>query len=161
MVSGNGKLVALRGVDDTLYFSTRQAERFSIENWQRMNGQEGTLARRFEDKGSPASCDEAGCRAVMKGLNVALVKSRGAYFEDRDWADIMIADFPLPRERKDSGKTVIGLYELRRGGAASVYLRDGDVQMRSIASDVGQRPWAGPVPKQGRSAGSVEAPAKE
>lgn len=161
MVSGNGKLVALRGVDDTLYFSTRQAERFSIENWQRMNGHEGQRAKRFEDDGSPASCDEAGCRAVVAGAHVAVLKSRAAYFEDRDWADIMIADFPLPRERKDSGKTVIGLYELRRGGAASVYLREGDVQMRSIASDVGQRPWAGPVPKQGRSAGSVETPAKE
>lgn len=141
MMSGNGKLIALRGEDDVLYYSTRQAERFSIQNWQRMNGQEGQRPKRFEDAGSPASCDEAGCRAVMHGRNVAVVKSRAAYFEDRDWADVMIADIPLPRDT--GNKTVIGLFELQRGGAVSLYLHGERVDVRSVAQDVGRRPWSG------------------
>lgn len=142
MVSGNGKLVALRGEDDALYYSTRQAEKFSIENWQRMNGQEGQRPKRFGDAGSPASCDEAGCRAVIRGRTVAVARSRAAYFEDRDWADVMIAGIPLPHER--GGKTVIGLFELQRSGAVSLYVRgNGDVHVRSVAADVGNRPWSG------------------
>lgn len=143
LASGNGKLVALRGDDDLLYYSTRAAEKFSIENWQRMNGQEGVRPRRFEGAGSPASCDEAGCRAVIHGRNVAVVTSRAAYFEDRAWADIMIADIPLPKEVGDSGKTVIGLFELQRSGAVSLVVRGDDVRLRSVAAEVGRRPWSG------------------
>lgn len=141
LVSGNGKLVAVRSDEDgTLYYSTRRAERFSIENWQRMNGREEERPVKFEDKGSPVLCDAAGCRTVVGGKNIAIVKSRRAYFEDRDWADVMISGSPLPKAGKEI--VVIGLHELRRGGAHAVYVRRDDIIVRSVAEDTGQRPWS-------------------
>ncbi len=143
--SANGKLIAVRGEDGDLYYSTRRAEKFSIENWQRLNGREGEKPKIFGDEGSPVLCDEAGCRVEIAGKHVAIVRTRGAYFEDRGWADVMVAGIPLPRESADSEKTVVGFFELHRNGAHTVYVRNQAIRVRSVGKGTGRRPWT--VPK--------------
>lgn len=139
-VSERAGLVAIRGEHGDLFFSSGRKDRFAAENWLRLSGREGEKPKTFSDKNSPVLCDEEGCRVEMGGAHVSIVRTRGAYFEDRDWADVMIADIPLPEEKRDSGKTVIDLYDAM-DGAQTVYVRGG-MQVRSVAAEAGERPWS-------------------
>lgn len=140
-VADGGKLVAVRAGDGSLYFSSGRKDKFAAENWQRMNGREGEKPKTFKEENAPVACDEEACRAEISGKQISLVHTRGAYFEDRVWADVIIADIPLPKEKAGSGKTVIDLYDAKYGGAHTVYLRGDNVRMRSVGNEAGERPW--------------------
>jgi competence protein ComEC len=141
-VADSGKLVAVRAEDGDLYFSSGRKDKFAAENWQRMNGREGEKPKTFKDKAAPVACDEEGCRIVSGDKNISILHSRAAYFEDREWADVIVADIPLPEEKADSGKTVIGLFDALDDGAHTVYLRSDEVRVRSVGDEVGERPWS-------------------
>lgn len=141
-ISEKGKLVALRGADGNLYFSTGRAEKFAAENWLRLNGRDGEKPKTFRDENAPVQCDDEGCRAEVAGKHVSILRTRRAFFEDWDWADVMIADFPLPEEKKDGGKVILGLYDFLDGGAHTVYLRGDDVRVMTVGEEVGKRPWS-------------------
>lgn len=141
-VAASGKMTAVRGDDGDLYFSSGRKDKFAAENWQRLSGHEDEKPKTFKDAAAPVRCDDAGCRTEIAGRHVAIVHARGAYFEDRDWADVIIADIPLPEERDDSGKVVIDLYDALDDGAHTVYLRRDTVRVRSVGEEAGARPWS-------------------
>jgi hypothetical protein len=87
-------------------------------------------------------CDDEGCRASLHGRNVAILHSRSAFFEDWDWADVMIGDIPLPEEKAGSGKVVLGLYDFLDHGAHTVSLSGARIRVRSVGEDMGERPWS-------------------
>ncbi|PZQ45055.1 MAG: hypothetical protein DI551_08595 [Micavibrio aeruginosavorus] len=138
-VSESGKLVAVRGDDGDLYFSSGRRDKFAAENWLRLSGREGEKPKTFKDENAPMLCDADGCRGEINGKHVSLIYTRRAFFEDRDWADVMIGEIPLPEERQGK-RVVLGLFDFKDDGAHAVYLRGG-VQVRSVGSDAGERPW--------------------
>lgn len=141
-ISDSGKLVAVRGEDGDLYFSSGRKDKFAAENWLRLNAREGEKPKTFRDKAAPVLCDEAGCRMEIAEHHVSIVHTRGAYFEDRDWADVMVADIPLPEETAESDKIVIDLFDALDHGAHTVYVRGEGIRVESVGEEAGERPWS-------------------
>jgi len=139
MVSGTGKLVAVRAGDD-LYVSSGRREKFVAENWMRLSGREGERPKGFRDKGSPMLCDAGGCRGEIGGRNVSFVRNRAAFYEDCAWADVIVAEIPLKRWRCEKENLVLDLYDFLDGGAHAVYVGR-DVRVRSVGEESGVRPW--------------------
>jgi competence protein ComEC len=139
MVSDSGKLVAVRD-GENVYFSSRRKDKFTAENWLRLLGRDGEKPVTFKDKGSPVMCDEEGCRVTVAGQNVSLVYSRAAFYEDWDWADVLIADIPLPRVEPE-GRVVLGLYDFLDNGSHAIYLGK-TMRVRNVKDEMGDRPWS-------------------
>ena len=143
LVSSKADLIALRGEDGKLVVSTRQKERYAVENWLRMNGQNGERPERWPSEGAMRGmrliCDDTGCRGEIKGYKVAVAHEASAWQEDCGWADIVIASVPV----RDCGAgTVIDRFSVYRHGAHALYLSP-DLQIETVEETRGERIWAG------------------
>ncbi len=144
LIADGGKLQAVGGGDGTYYISTRRGDKFSAENWMRQNGQAGERPKLFRDEGSPMLCDSTGCRGVINGVRVSIVRHMSAVREECAWATVLIAEIPV-RDRYCKGPDVIvDLFDAKDRGAQALRIgRDGAVDVRSVAREVGDRPWRG------------------
>lgn len=138
VVSQSGELVGVYA-DGRMYVSSARKEKFAAENWMRLAGQAGVRPETFTGKYSPVACDDDGCRAVLRGRNLAIVSSRKGFYEDCVWSDVMISAEPLPRHACREGKIVLHLYDFKDRGAHTVYLDD--LRVRSVGAESGYRPW--------------------
>lgn len=145
MVSGSGKLVAVRDEGGELFFSSGRKERFVAENWLRLAGREGEKPRTFKAQASPVLCDDDGCRVEIKGKKVAFVHTPRAFYEDCGWADLVVADIPLSGRKCAATPVVIDLYDALDNGAHAVYLGEDGVEVRSVGEEIGERAWTGDV----------------
>ncbi len=142
LVSGTGKLIAVRDEDGKIYLSSGRKEKFVAENWMRLFGQESVKPSSFEAEHSPLLCDDAGCRTTIHGQPISIVKNRSALEEDCGWAHVMIADVPL-REWKCENAKIYDLYDFLDEGAHAFYLSDKGVRVKTVRQDIGGRPWTG------------------
>lgn len=143
LISSKADLIAIRGEDDKLLVSTRRKERYAVENWLRMNGQDGEKPERWPSEGKmdvfPLSCDDAGCRGEVKGYKVAIAHEPRAWQEDCTWADIVISSVPVD---VCGAKFLIDRFSVYREGAHSLYLSE-DVTIKTVERERGARIWAG------------------
>ncbi len=140
LVSDGGKLIAVRGTDDDLYFSSTRKEKFVAENWLRLSGREGERPKSFTDPAFPHLCDGHGCRIVRDDVKIALSFDHQAWREDCAWADVLIAQVPVQKRACPETARVFDFFDFRRGGAHAFYFEDG-LRVRSVARERGQRPW--------------------
>lgn len=138
IVSSSGKLVAVREDDGTLSFSTRRTDRFSAQVWARRSGQDENGIRRWKE-GEGRRCDESGCRLVLRGRKVAILRKPEAQAEDCAWADVAISAVPLNR-RACAAALKIDIRDLHYRGAHEVWLETGKIE--TVQSVRGARPWA-------------------
>jgi competence protein ComEC len=138
VVSGTGKLVAVRAGED-LFLSSGRREKFVAENWMRLAGMEGRRAESFYADGSPVLCDADACRMERDGRKVSLVKTNKGFYEDCRWADVVIAEIPEPKEACRDGAVVLDLYDFKDNAAHAIYLED--LRVRSVGGEGGDRPW--------------------
>lgn len=136
MVAESGKLIAVRGADGDLYFSSGRRDKFTAENWLRLSGRDGEKVRTFKDEAAPLRCDADGCRAELKGRKVSVVFKDRAGREDCGWAEVMVAEIPV---RCREG-VVVDLYDAKKRGAHAVFLGE-EVVVRSVGRAYKQRPW--------------------
>ncbi len=135
MIAESGKLIAVRGGDGDLYFSSGRRDKFAAENWLRLSGRDGEKVRTFKDETAPVKCDDVGCRAEIKGRKISIVFKDRAGREDCGWAEAMVAEIPV---RCMEG-AVVDLYDARRYGAHAVFLGRG-VDVRRVGGEM-DRPW--------------------
>lgn len=138
-ISETGKVIAVRE-GHNLYVESVRGERFAIQNWMRLMGQEVVRAKRFDDAQSPMLCDGEGCRTEMRGMMVAIPKNPRSYAQDCAWADVIVASIPLKKWQCESDAVIIDLYDAKDNGAHTVYLGR-DVRVRSVGDEAGVRPW--------------------
>ncbi|MEM6780825.1 MAG: ComEC/Rec2 family competence protein [Pseudomonadota bacterium] len=143
LVSDKADLIALRGEDNKLVVSTRQKNKYAVENWLRMNGQEGEKPERWPSEGAmdgfALQCDDAGCRGELKGYKIAIAHDQGAWQEDCRWAEIMIASIPVD---DCAAPYTVDRFSVHREGAHSIYL-DETVTIKTVERERGARLWAG------------------
>jgi competence protein ComEC len=148
LVSGDGRLVAVRGADGLLRVSSARPARLTRETWLRRAGQSDPAsvwprAGRSED--GSLSCDPAACLYTMHGHVVALVRDASALVEDCQHADIVVATVPVRRPCQ-SADIVIDRFSLWRNGGHALWLDRDGVRVENVREERGIRPWVAPLP---------------
>jgi competence protein ComEC len=120
LVSGDGKLLAVRSPNGELWLSSTKRERFVAKTWLRRAGWDG----------------ESGRLQV-----VALVEDGRALADDCRLASVLISLEPV---RQDCGApaVVIDRFDLWRDGGHVLWLDAGLVQIERVTDWRGERPWA-------------------
>jgi competence protein ComEC len=145
LVSGDGKLLAVRSPNGELWLSSTKRERFVAKTWLRRAGRDGKSGRLWPREGSGAAgrlnCDALGCIYRAAGQVVALVEDGRALADDCRLASVLISLEPV---RQDCGApaVVIDRFDLWRDGGHVLWLDAGLVQIERVTDWRGERPWA-------------------
>lgn len=153
LVSGDARLVAVRGADGLLQLSTTRAGRMTRETWLRRAGQDEALAwpTSGTSEDGRLSCDAAGCLYRAAGQIVAIVREPVALAEDCRVAGVVVSLIPV-RRTCPSAQVLIDRFALWREGGHAIWLEaDGRSRVETVRGMRGQRPWVAPVPEPRRA----------
>lgn len=144
LVSGDGRLFAVRVADGSLAFSSMRARSFDAEVWRRRDGLSDAgpaWPRAGTSADGRLTCDDLGCLYRAEGKIVALVHDGRALDDDCRTAGIIIATLPV-RRACPSASLIIDRFDLWRQGAHAVYLEGGrSHRVDSVRAWQGERPW--------------------
>ena len=155
LIGADGKLLAVRGSDGGLFFSSKSAGRSTRESWLRRSAAdaaEGYWPQRGTGAGGLLRCDDLGCLYRVNGHTVAIGRSADALLDDCRLADVVISLVPLPGPCL-SATTVIDRHNLRDLGAHALWIDDDYVRIASTDGSRGHRPW---VPRRGQTRGGTQ-----
>lgn len=144
LISSKADLFAIRSDDGKLIVSNTRKDRYTRENWQRMNGEHNVKPLMFPREGQSEnyslSCDQSACRAEVKGQKVSFLSHQKALIEDCHWADIVIASIPVPKSCATD--VVIDRFDVWRNGAAYIFIEeDKDPYLETVRDVRGNRIW--------------------
>lgn len=144
LIAESFKLIGVRGDDGVMRVSSGRSERFTAENWARLNGQgndkPATWPREGTIKGTKdMRCGHAGCRATMHDHKVAFPRTASAIPEDCRWADVIIYERPLPESC--AAKYEFDFFDGYYGGAHAIWLHEGIIRITTVREQRGNRPW--------------------
>ena len=144
LVSGDGKLLALRARDGELVFSSLKRERYRRDIWLRRSGAE--TARAWDrDGGQPEPglrCDALGCVFTFApGRRLGLALTGEALEEDCRAVEVLVSLEPLRGLDCPSPRLVIDRFDLWRNGAHAVWLSGGAPRAATVRAQRGERPW--------------------
>ena len=147
-VSDDGRLFGIRGDDARLYLSSRRIGRFEAEIWQRRAGLSAQAS--FPKEGAVLEgalrCDPLGCLYGKAGQRVAFLVDPRGLWEDCAEATVLISSEPVRRASCPEPAVLIDRFDLWRNGAYSLRLEAGEVAVKSVREERGERPW---VPRHG------------
>lgn len=147
LIDREGKLAAIRGGDGLLTLTSARPA-YTAETWLRRDGDMRTAkeAANTERK----ACDALGCVWTMPSRPViAMPRSLAALADDCARADIIIADFGMPRRLRKTCKSplIIDRFDLWRNGATSFTIPEGEISNpenwvgHTARAERGNRPW--------------------
>lgn len=144
LVSSKVNLVAITNETGSLWLSTRVKERYSSDQWMRLNGLTNQEKLKWPKEGSvdgfPLTCGQYGCRGELKGQKISVAFHNKAWQEDCDWADLVISEQPIPY-KKCKAETVIDFFDVWREGNHAIWLTPNKVEIKTVEEVRGLRPW--------------------
>lgn len=146
LVSGDGRLLAVRAVDGRLMLSSGRAGRFSADAWLRRAGQaERPLwPRAGSSADGRIACDGLGCIYRAGGKVVALSRDPRTLDEDCRLANVVISIEPVRVDCLGAGpgaRVVIDRFDLWRRGSHALWLDADGVRVANARDVRGERPW--------------------
>jgi competence protein ComEC len=150
LIGSDGALVAVRSEGGTLSAVGARAANFELERWLEHDGSPGAVVEAA--KARAFTCDGIGCRAQVKGLEVAVARHPAAFAEDCRRVAILVSQLVSPRGCQ-TPKTVVDFFAARRDGTHALYIgADGSIRVETVAQRRGTRPWSMPA-RRGAPAG--------
>jgi len=144
LVSGDGRLAALRDGERRLWVADRRSNRFVIDSWRR--GSYAGEVIRWPGAGQAAEgalhCDPLGCLYRREGTLLAISWDPRGLAEDCAVADGVVSLEPLRRQACDGPQVVIDRFDLWREGAQALWLDDGGLRRTTVLDTQGLRPWS-------------------
>ncbi|HYH21741.1 MAG TPA: ComEC/Rec2 family competence protein [Azospirillum sp.] len=145
LVSGDGRLVAVRTADGGLSPSTANAAKLTTHMWAHRDGRPDAdepwpKAGRSAD--GRLACDALGCIYQVGARTVAVIRQADAMAEDCGGVDVVISLTEGARHCR--APLVIDVWTLRREGAHALYLGPDGVRAESVRAWRGSRPWTVP-----------------
>lgn len=142
LVSGDGRLVAVRDGDGTYLPSTPHGDHFVEETWTRHAAT--SLGAPWpavgEAAGGSLRCDAAGCVYTARGRRVALIRDGGALAEDCSISDLVVS--PVAAHRACRGTRIIDRIDTWRRGGHAVWLDGNHVRVETVRDWQGDRLWS-------------------
>jgi competence protein ComEC len=140
LVSPRFGIVAVK--DDALYVSSLRKEKFIGEKWESLYGLHKGEAKGWprEGRAGPLVCDEAACRAELRGRHVSILRSPAALAEECAWADVVLAFDPV---KGPCRVPVIDKFDAISNGAYGMWLGPDSIRILSAEAARGLRPWSG------------------
>lgn len=142
LISGDGKILAIRGQGDAWLFSSVRGSRFQREIWLRRSGakaKNNIIPPTGKHWRGDLNCDVSGCVLRKHGHTIALVRSEHGAREDCGRVDLIIALFPLYRQCHRTRS--IDRFDLWRHGAHAVSINRSVIRIATVAGTRGDRPW--------------------
>jgi competence protein ComEC len=140
LIARDGALVAVRSDDQQLSAVGSRRPSFELIRWLEHDGD--TREPKEATKASGFKCDAVGCRALVKGVTVAVARHPAALADDCQRAKILIASFANPRGCNGPA-VLIDFFAVRRGGTHAIYIEeDGHIRVETVAQMRGDRPWS-------------------
>ncbi|MGH6952717.1 MAG: ComEC/Rec2 family competence protein, partial [Alphaproteobacteria bacterium] len=142
LVSGDGRLIAVRAADGAVMLSSKRVARATAARWLARYGQAESAPWPEDGTSSDGrlSCDSLACIYRDLARTVAIV-ARAEAFEEECWAaDVIVSVVPTPR-RCPAARTVVDRFDLWREGAHALWFENGGVRIETVAARQGARPW--------------------
>jgi competence protein ComEC len=143
IVSGDGRLFAVRAADGQMMLSPVRGSDFEIDTVLKRAGQ--TVRAVWPNEGPSEDgrlrCDGLGCLYRASGQVVALVRDREALVEDCATATVIVSAVPV-RTRCPSARVIVDRFELWREGGHALWLSGDAVESQSVQDWRGERLWA-------------------
>ena len=142
LISGDGRLLAVRSAEGQLLLSSGRAGRFSAEAWLRRAGQAEKLLwpRQGASADARIACDGLGCVYRAGTETVALNRDPRALGEDCRLATIVVSSEPV-RVDCSGANVVIDRFDLWKKGSHALWLGGDGVIIRNARDMRGDRPW--------------------
>lgn len=144
LISSKVDLVSVRGDTGSLWLSSGRKDRYTADQWMRLNGQAHEAKLKWPKEGSvdgfPLNCGAYGCRGKLNGQKISVAFSNKAWQEDCHWADIVISKEPVPW-KKCKADTVIDFFDVWRNGHYALWLTPDKVKIKTVEQMRGLRPW--------------------
>jgi len=151
LVSGDARMIAVRGEDGKLLLSTDGGDKLTVETWMRRAGQPATGAfpkdRAGRGEDARLRCDAQACLYRRDGRTAALVREASALAEECAQADVVISAVPV-RRGCPGAALVIDRFDLWRAGAHAVWLDRRATRVESVGEERGDRPWVAQPPRR-------------
>ena len=143
VISGDGRLAAVRLDQGGYAFSTLRRGRFEREGWLAHAGFRDDQAVPWRRDGSETGslrCDGEGCVLTRHGRRVVIAEGPAALAEDCGRADLVVALVPAGRRCRQAGP-VIDFFDLWRKGAHAVHVTAKGIRVEAVNDTRGNRPW--------------------
>jgi competence protein ComEC len=153
LVSGDGRLMAVRDENGRLMLSRARGDRFARETWLRRDGDldEGveTWPRNGRSADGRLDCVPAHCLYRAGGVTVALVRQARALPAACRETDLVIAAVSVFAPcRRSTGRT-IDRFDLLADGAHAIRIENGNLRVETVREYRGERPWVASPPERG------------
>ncbi len=144
LVSGDGRLVAVRDAAGRLFVPSQRASRFVLDSWQRQAF--AAEAVTWPKLGAAAqgrlSCDPLGCLHRDGAWTAAILLDPRAAADDCGLAAVVISLEPLRRQPCAGPQLVVDRFDLWRYGAHAIWLLPERIEAAQVAAQQGARPWS-------------------
>ncbi len=143
LVSGDARLVALRGPDGELWLNTTDRAAFTAQTWLRRAGRaEGRPWPRDQTAaGGRLRCDALGCILRSRGQVAAVATDGRALAEDCRTVTVLVSLEPLRRRACPGPTVIVDRFDLWREGGHALWLAPEGVRVETVAMARGRRPW--------------------
>jgi len=147
LVSGDGRLMAVRDADGRLTLSVPRGDRFARDTWLRRDGLEE--AESWPRNGATADgrleCRPSDCVYRVNGTSVAIVRqARVLPVACRD-RDLVIATVNLFAVCRAAAGQTIDRADLLRDGAHAIWIEANGIRIETVRAARGDRPWVPPA----------------
>jgi competence protein ComEC len=143
LVTGDGRLMAVKAADGSLLMSSGRRSRFAADMWMRRAA--GNTTATWPDYGASADgslrCDGQGCLYRVDGHLVALPRDRAALAEDCALATVVVTALATGRTSCLGPALVIDRFDLWRSGAHAIWLEQAGLRVETVRGRRGARPW--------------------
>jgi competence protein ComEC len=143
LVSGDGRLFAIRTAEGELLLSSGRVRRFDAEVWGRRVGEDE--AETWPRTGAAADgrllCDPLGCIYRAEGQVVALIQDSRALDDDCATATVVISREPIRRGACATAGVRVDRFDLWREGGHALWLSAAGARVETVAGQRGRRPW--------------------
>ncbi len=146
LVSGDGRLVAVRGGDGRLAAIGGRGSAFDLSRWLEHDGDGRAPAAALAAGRERLACNAELCLAAVKGHAVAIVSHRRAMAEACAKAHIVVTSERW-REACPSAVLLLDRTRLERSGPHAVTIAPGAIKAITVAEARGTRPWRVDTPE--------------
>jgi competence protein ComEC len=150
LVSGDGRLMAVRDAEGRLMLSVPRGDRFARETWLRRDAQEEAESwpRNGVTVDGRLECRPSDCVYRANGKSVAIVRQARVLPSACRERDLVIATVNLFNVCRVAAGQTVDRFDLLRDGAHAIWITQAGIRIETVRDARGARPWVPAIPER-------------